>query len=161
MEQLTVTMLFAAGIWIRSGLSADTALLLPLSYVMVSCAFSDIDRRVIPDETLKAGMLYRMFAVPLSEDMFSDLLRAFTGAAVMALILIPVPVMYEKIRGRRSIGGGDIKLLVLAGAYLGAWNALTALFAACILALLFSFRDRRTFPWGPAIAAGVFLGAVK
>jgi|GEM_PF-3287225 len=161
MEQLTVIVLFIAGILIRYGLSADTALFIPLSFILVYCAFADLDRRVIPDEALKAGMIYRMLAVPLSEAMFSDLMRAFAGAAVMAVILIPIPVMYERIRHRRSIGGGDIKLLVLAGAYLGAWNALAALFAACILALLFSFRDGRTFPWGPAIAAGVFFGAVK
>lgn len=161
MEQLTVTILFAAGILIRHGLSAQTALLIPLSFIAVHCAYSDLDRRVIPDEALQAGLLYRMLAVPLSGKILSDLAAAFAGAAVMAAILLAVSIIYEKVRRRGAIGGGDIKLLVLAGAYLGAWDALTAMFAACMLALIFSVRGRQPFPWGPAIAAGVFTMTVK
>lgn len=161
MEQLTVTILFAAGILIRHGISAGTAMFIPLSFIAVYCAYSDLDRRVIPDEALQAGLLYRMLAAPLSGNILSDLAGAFAGIAVMAAILFTVSVMYEKVRSRRAIGGGDIKLLILAGAYLGVWDALTAMFAACMLALIFSAGDRQPFPWGPAIAVGVFAMAVK
>ncbi len=161
MEQLTVTILFAAGILIRHGFSAQAALFIPLSFIAVHCAYSDLERRVIPNEALQAGLLYRVLAVQLSGNILSDLAGAFAGAAVMAAILLAVSIMYEKFRRRGAIGGGDIKLLVLAGAYLGAWDALSAMLAACILALMFSARGRQPFPWGPAIAAGVFMMTVK
>ena len=153
-----VTMLSAALILMRHGLSRETVLFVPLSFILAECAFADLEMRVIPDEVLKAGLVYRMAAAACAENVLRDIVNAVAGAAVLFCFLFPVSLMYEKARGRMSVGGGDIKLFTLAGAYIGAWSGLEALIAACALGLVYGLFCRarhQAFPWGPAIAVGV------
>ncbi len=63
-----------------------------------------------------------------------------------------------------GLGGGDVKLLAAIGAAVGpaallsilAWTAA----AGAVLALVALARGKRDFPYGPAIAAGLFVETV-
>ena len=162
-EMIMTAIFSAAGILMRHGLSREAVLYVPLSFIMAVCACSDLEKRVIPGEALKAGAVYRMAAVICAENALKDLAGAALGAAALFLILLPVSMIYERVSSRRSIGGGDIKLLILSGAYLGPWGGLTALMAACVSGLACGLASGKTpsgFPWGPAIALGVFAGMI-
>lgn len=157
-EKNVAEILFAVSIFIRYGMSPKTVLFVPFAFILAECAFADLETRAIPGRMLKAGLLYRLLTVPLAGNIAAELAGIVPGAAVMFIILFPASVLYEQARKRRSIGGGDIKLFVLAGAYLGVWSGLISLFAACLLGLAFSLvsTDKGSaFPWGPAIAIGV------
>ena len=65
----------------------------------------------------------------------------------------------DRMTGRDTLGGGDIKLLAVTGLYLGLIGTLFALIIACIAGLLFQAAVRRggrgkAFPFGPWIAFG-------
>ena len=64
------------------------------------------------------------------------------------------------------MGGGDIKFFFAAGLFFSWQSVLFLLIASCLLGILFALASGRTagdpenpkaFPFGPAIAAGVYL----
>ena len=69
----------------------------------------------------------------------------------------------ETIMKKDAMGGGDIKLLALTGAFLGWKLNVLCLLLACVIgiivgAVLMKKRGAsRAFPWGPSIAAAAWL----
>jgi leader peptidase (prepilin peptidase)/N-methyltransferase len=66
-------------------------------------------------------------------------------------------MVMDRVLGRDSLGGGDIKLFALTGLYLGLIGTLFALLLSAVLGLVFALllkkRRSQAFPFGPAIAA--------
>ena len=57
------------------------------------------------------------------------------------------------------MGGGDIKLLFMVSLYLGIYQGLFMLIMSCLIGLLVVVITKRDkIPFGPAIAAGTYLG---
>ena len=80
------------------------------------------------------------------------------GAVLLALVLL-----FDKILGKESMGGGDLKLFVVMGLYLGVAASLFALFFSCILGLITGLVQKRgkegngpQIPFGPAIALAFY-----
>ena len=71
-------------------------------------------------------------------------------------LLLAVSLVLDRILGRESLGGGDIKLLTVTGLYLGPVGTLFTLMISCVLGLVLrgavSGRGKE-FPFGPFIAA--------
>ena len=70
----------------------------------------------------------------------------------------------DRLLGRDTLGGGDIKLLAVVGLYLGPVGSLFALVLACVIGLachaLRRGKGGQAFPFGPSIAvaaAGMLL----
>lgn len=63
----------------------------------------------------------------------------------------------------RGIGGGDIKLMAVAGLYVGWKNSIFALVAGCLLGVLFECirmaktKEKGKFAFGPYLSAGIYL----
>ena len=107
--------------------------------------------------------------------------RGVTGFAGVAVCLLFAAFAYERLRGRDSFGGGDIKLLAVFALYLGFKGAIVCLFVACALMLIFiageallrvfvvrlaaSSGERQaasllrdaTFPFAPALCFAAFV----
>ena len=71
--------------------------------------------------------------------------------------LLAISLVMDRILGRDSLGGGDIKLLAVVGLYLGPIASLFALVLACMLGLAIHALNRKkdgkaAFPFGPSIA---------
>lgn len=68
-------------------------------------------------------------------------------------------LVYILTKGK-GIGGGDIKLMAVSGLILGWQKNILAFFVGCVLALA-AFLCRKTdfqrFPFGPYLAAGIFI----
>ena len=80
------------------------------------------------------------------------------GAVLLALVLL-----FDKILGKESMGGGDLKLFVVMGLYLGVAASLFALFFSCILGLITGLVQKQgkegngpQIPFGPAIALAFY-----
>ena len=65
----------------------------------------------------------------------------------------------NKLTGKESLGGGDIKLFFVTGLYLcSIWEVLFFLILSCVLGIGCSLVWRKgKIPFGPAIAAAFFL----
>ena len=90
--------------------------------------------------------------------MWQSLLGLLVGGGVLFLVAIG----YQVFRKREGMGGGDIKLLAMIGAFLGLPGVLYTLFASSLVGslagLLLMFKDKSgggtRIPFGPFLALG-------
>jgi leader peptidase (prepilin peptidase)/N-methyltransferase len=137
--------------------------------LLVPIAFIDIDHRIIPDELslggLAAGLLFSLLPG-------GDWMGSVLGGIVGGGILFGTAFAYEKITGREGMGGGDIKLIAMIGAFLGWKGALLTIFCGSLLGTaggLLAMRKgeeglKTAIPFGPYLCAAAliarFLGGV-
>jgi prepilin peptidase CpaA len=89
-----------------------------LIVVLAICTISDLRERRIPNAVLLPALVFAL-ALHGSSSGFAGIGLAVGGLAVGLLFLMPLYVM-------RGMGAGDVKLLGVAGAFLGPWGALVA-----------------------------------
>jgi len=150
-EALTAVLL--AVLWLREGLSLDFAAAAVLVLILIPIFFIDLEHRIVPNALSYPGILLGLLlAVP--QGRFPDALLTGAGAGALFLLIALV--------SRGGMGGGDIKLAVVMGAFLG-WPAITvALLAAfttgAIVGVLLIATGRRArkdaIPFGPFLAVG-------
>lgn len=78
--------------------------------------------------------------------------EALAGALVLGGGSLVVSMVYERVSGKPSMGGGDIKLLFVAGLYLGWWRGFFCVMIACIAFLIISALLPR-IGWCPPVCA--------
>lgn len=98
------------------------------------------------------------------------LIDGLAGALVLGGGSLAVSIAFERFAQRPSMGGGDIKLLAVVGLFLGWERGLWCLFAACLVVLVMQVVSRvreggkgigsQTFPFAPAIFAGVVIASI-
>ena len=93
--------------------------------------------------------------------MMAILAHLLTGVGYGA-IMLGLTLLFDKILGKETMGGGDIKLFAVTGLYLGAAASLFALLFSCILGLLMgAVRNRNQkgapIPFGPSIALASYV----
>ncbi len=141
-------------------LVAHAAFLLAL----VAVAWIDLDTRTIPDVVTIPGV-----GVGLAASLFGPpgFLAALIGAVAGGASLWLVGAAYEKTTGVPGMGGGDVKLAAMMGAFLGTGGVFISIFLASLAGSVFGVAliakghgSRRTaIPFGTflAPAAVVFL----
>ena len=129
------------------------------NYVFLCCLFclalTDWESMIIPDGTLLTAAGAWLLCAP-----FLGWKEALGGVAAGVLCgggILVLSLVMDRVLGRESMGGGDIKLFTVAGLYLGPVGTLFAVLLACVLGLLPALMAGRgrTFPFGPSIAAAV------
>ena len=144
----------------------DLTVLCLRNYVFLCCLFlltlTDLEDMVIPDGCHIAAVLAWLAALPFLFTGWGDVLRSLIAALLFGGGLLGISLVMDKVLGRDSLGGGDIKLFAVVGLYLGVTGTLFALLAACVLGLLMNVALKRkdgdrAFPFGPAIALAAAL----
>lgn len=156
--------LFAAVLY-SFGFSLATIVYWLFISALVVVTFIDLDHRIIPDVISLPGILAGFllsFLIPWLP-WLESLLGIFIGGGILLLIAW----MYELLTKREGMGGGDIKLLAMLGAFLGWKAVLPIVFIASLAgtlvgvpALMLSKEDGKfAIPFGPflAFAAIVYL----
>ena len=116
-----------------------------LAFLMLAIAISwyDVRQRIIVPQLLVGLVVVWLLSVVLTalqQGISCALLYVARGVADfagVAVCLLLAAFAYERLRGRDSFGGGDIKLLAVFALYLGFKGALACLLAACVLMLVF------------------------
>jgi len=130
--------------------------------LLVPIAFIDIDHRIIPDELSLGGLAAGLF---LAFFPGGDWKGSIAGALLGGGILYATAFLYEKIRGAEGMGGGDIKLLAMIGAFVGWRGTLTTIFFGALIGAIGGMLAMRrggeglktAIPFGPYLcAAGLF-----
>lgn len=161
------------------GLTAEALKWAAFSAIMIVLVFTDLRERVLPDVVnytgLCLGLALSLFTKPsdgtaqwLANHMFDfppptpviSLSDALIGAAVGSSLLWLVSEAYFRLRGREGMGLGDVKMMLMAGAFLGARRTLLTIFAGSvlgsILGLLFILARRKDSEY--ELPFGSFLG---
>ena len=89
-----------------------------------------------------------------------EVLISVGAAGFLYLSLLAVTLMYEKIRGRYGMGGGDLKLFAVSALLVGPSYILPVVFVSSFLGLvIYSVRPwaEGYFPFGPAIVVATCL----
>ena len=152
-------LLFGAAAY-RFGLSPALAGALLLISLLVPITFIDLEHQIIPDRFSLTGIVLGLAGawwwVPMP--WWESLLGAFLGWFSLWL----VATGYYYATGRDGMGGGDLKLLAMLGAFLG-YKALlpiillSSLSGAVIGLGLVAWKGkdgRYAIPFGPFLAAG-------
>jgi leader peptidase (prepilin peptidase)/N-methyltransferase len=89
----------------------------PFVAILLAITFIDLDHRIIPDELSLGGLILGLassFWVP-GLGLVSSLIGATLGYGVFFLM----SWIYFRWKGKIGLGGGDVKLLAMIGAFLG------------------------------------------
>lgn len=155
--------LFAAGAYLRWGLHPEAFIYYGFIAVLLVITFIDIDHYIIPDVIslpgIPAGLLASFF---LPEVTFkASLLGVLLGGGM----LFAVAWGYERFARKEGMGGGDIKLLGMIGAFVGWKGVLVTLFTASVAgtliggAVMLYTRSslKLKIPFGPFLAIGAMI----
>ena len=138
----------------------DLTVLCLRNWVFLGCLFlltlTDLEDCVIPDGSLIAAAAAWFLTLPLLWNGWGDAAARVLTGLVAGGALLGLSLLMDRILGKESLGGGDIKLFAVVGLYLGPVATLFAVLLSCILGLAFAAVARRgrgkPFPFGPAIA---------
>ena len=130
---------------------------LALVFLLVVITFIDLDHQLIPDRISLPGIAVGLVFAALLGRAVPSLLSALGAGALIATIVIV---------SRGGMGGGDVKLAALMGAFLGWPGIAVALFSGFMVGgligmtlLALRLRGRKDpIPFGPALAAGALVG---
>ena len=152
----------------RFGLTPIGAIDLAFVYGLIVVSFIDLEFQIIPDEISVGGRglgVLLSLLVPALHGTTSHVMAA--GYAVLGVfvgggLLYATGLVGDLIFRKESMGGGDIKLLAMAGSILG-WKMVTlAFFLAPMLALIpglfvLLFKRSHVIPYGPFLSLALIL----
>jgi leader peptidase (prepilin peptidase)/N-methyltransferase len=151
---------FAAMALARFGLSWQALLMYALIAAFLVITFIDLDHRIIPDVITLPGIPIGL-AASFGPGMISPL-ESLVGILAGGGSLFLVAWGYQLVTKREGMGGGDIKLLAMIGAFIGWKGVLLTIFIASLtgtlagMALIFRRRGdmKLAVPFGPFLAVG-------
>lgn len=138
-----------------------------LRYIVLLCillalSLVDLEKYEIPDRFIIAGIVWWAMTIPLMDiSVKAQLMDGLIGALVIAGSMLIMSMIFDKVTGKESLGGGDIKLLFMTGLYLGLFTGLLSLIAACMIGIIFVLvLKQNRIPFGPAISLATMLSAL-
>ena len=146
----------------------DLSVLCLRNYVFLCCLFcltlTDIDEMIIPDGCHVISVVAWLLALPFTFTTWGDVGMHLLAAVLFGGGVLGLSLLMDKYMGRETMGGGDIKLLAVAGLYLGLVGTLFALILSCLTGLAGSLllgrqKKGQPFAFGPfiALSTSVFL----
>ena len=134
----------------------------PFILLLVAITFIDLDHRIIPDPLSLGGLVLGLATCWLSQD--PTPLQAVMGAAVGFGSFYALAWVYQVSTGRSGLGGGDIKLLAMLGAFVGPKGVFITVMVSSILGsvvgIVWALVNRRknimkvSIPYGPFLVIG-------
>jgi len=156
----SLTGMIFAGIYLVSGITMTTAFNLVFASLMIIITFIDIDFGIIPDRFIITGTILAVVKFFVVKDLnwTEVVIGGVIGGGVLLLVDLAGRIFYKK----EGMGLGDVKLMLMAGAYLGYANTIVALLGAIwigAIAGIIILRSNRTrednyMAFGPFLALG-------
>jgi len=179
-----LTGLLFAGCYLMFGLSFEGLKWAIFAAILVVLTVTDLRERILPDVVnftgLGLALALSLFTMPVdgsagwvAQRLFGlslplpalSLADALIGAAAASGLLWVVAEGYFRLRGREGMGLGDVKMMAMAGAFLGLQRGLLTILLGSLLGSLIgsaviAFRHKgRDFelPFGTFLGAGAIL----
>ena len=177
-ELLTAIMFLA--LYSRFGLGYDFFMYAVLVCSLIVATFVDIKHRIIPDEVSVGGAIVGLILCavkglhlkPLGYNpgfVINSLLGILIGGGIIYLTGFLFDLVYFKmlkkppIQGEtESMGGGDVKLLAMIGAFLGWQGAMLTFFLAPFFGIIIGIinlivKKDHTIPYGPFLSLAAII----
>jgi leader peptidase (prepilin peptidase)/N-methyltransferase len=161
------------------GLTLPAAKMCVFSAILIALIFSDLEKRILPDEFTKGGIVLGLifaFFVPVPDitaqaifwmagvelsGTLQSVAEAAAGAFLPAFFLWVGGWLYFKFRHREGLGFGDVKLIAMVGSFLGLRGALLTLILGSIAGSVIGYGYIKLTGKDPAyyeLPFGTFLG---
>lgn len=157
-----LTALSSLLIYLEFGFSFAGLSAFAFTAALIVVTFIDLEHQIIPDVVTLPGIpLFLVLGVAFMGVSLSDgLIGLIAGGGFLFLIAYG----YEKLTGREGMGGGDIKLLAMMGAFLGWQSLYFIVFVASmtgavagIAAMVLKKKDTKfAVPFGPFLSFAAF-----
>jgi leader peptidase (prepilin peptidase)/N-methyltransferase len=150
---------FAALVWCY-GLTLQTLQYLVFAAILLLISLTDWQTGLIPDRFQLAGIASFVLFAALRGGWRMVLAGVGSGLLVAVPMLVLTLIM-DRVLGRESMGGGDLKLFFVAGLYLPWQQLLVFVIFACVAGIVLALATQKTtndpdnpnaYPFGPAIA---------
>ncbi|UCG74939.1 MAG: prepilin peptidase [Gemmatimonadota bacterium] len=128
--------------------------------LLLSIAITDARHYLIPDELSIGGLASGLALAVLTELVTGvpTILASVAGAALGFLLLLGVGLIGDWVFKKPAMGGGDMKMMAMIGAYLGPVGAVLTIFLGALAgSLIFgpiSLRTGKMVPFGVFLALG-------
>lgn len=136
--------------------------------ILFGISISDARFYIIPDEFSIGGAVvgFLLAFLPGGTTWLESLLGAAIGYAVLWVVGMAGTKIIKRLSPRRleeagvdqAMGGGDVKMMMMIGAFLGIWGVALTVFLGSVLALVvfgpISMISKRLVPLGVFLAAG-------
>lgn len=158
-------------LYLRFDISASFYIFSLLMLALILASFIDWEHYLIPDLVVYPGIILGLifnFAFPelaFSNDSLYALKESFFGALVGGGLLYLTALAGEVVMKKEAMGGGDVKLLAMIGAFLGWRPVLLTIFFGSIIGSVVSLAliglkiKKRTdyIPFGPYLSLGAVI----
>ncbi len=162
-----ITAVLLSALVAKFGLSIALAFAFYFACSLLVVTYIDLDHRIIPDRVTLPGIAVGLVLALLSPGpaRLAAVQSWALGVIVGGGILWLVAWAYERLTGREGMGGGDIKLLAMIGAFLGWQGVLVTLLLASFIGSLVGIGwmlvrgadTRLAIPFGPFLALGALV----
>lgn len=158
--QYPLVELLVAALWVaaavRYGLSWQALSSAVFFTILLGIALSDAKTYIIPDQFTLGGL-----AIGLALSFAPDTIEpkwSFLGAGLGLVLLWGIAVVGEWVFKKPAMGGGDIKMMAMVGAFVGPPGVLLTLFLGALLgSVIFgpiSLKTGKLVPFGIFLALG-------
>lgn len=162
---------------LRYDISLEALEMLCFAGILLVLSLTDLDDYIIPNGCIIAAIAVRAAFIVASgllygTDIAAMFIQSLIGAAAVFVPLLLIVLVADKVLGRDSMGGGDLKLFAVAGFYFGWQQCLFLIIVACVIGIVLAFaaplpkaegdagdtpRSRRLIPFGPSIALACWI----
>ncbi len=157
------TALLAVTLFVWFGPTVESAVYFIFISALIVITFIDLEHQIIPDVISLPGIVLGLAASFILTEPGS--INSLMGTIIGGGGLLLVAGSYYLITGREGMGGGDIKLLAMIGAFLGWKGVVVTLFSGSFLGaflgvIIISVKGRDgkyAIPFGPFLAFGAFV----
>lgn len=150
------TGLIWAGCFMQYGLSAESARGAMFLTILLGIAITDARFYIIPDQFSLGGGLLGLALAPFPGGLTA--LEALLGAGVGFGVLWLVAKVGTRLFKKEAMGGGDLKMMGMVGAFLGVPGVLLTLFLGALLGSVvfgpISWKTGKLVPFGIFLAVG-------
>ncbi len=163
-----LTGLLTVAVLDRFGLGPVGWIYLVFVYALIVASFVDLEFQIIPDEISLGGLAVGLVLSALipslhgTDSRWLALGRSAIGMLVGGGVLYATGLLGDFLFRKESMGGGDIKLLAMAGSVLGWKLVMITFFLGPLLALIpglivLLLRRSHVIPYGPFLSLGLLL----
>jgi leader peptidase (prepilin peptidase)/N-methyltransferase len=167
MVEITTSLIFLS-LFLNFGFSFELIIYFIFFSFLIIIIFIDIDHQIIPNIITLPGIIFFLCTSFFTSSI--TFIQSLSGIIAGGGILYIVALTYYLFTKKEGMGGGDIKLLAMIGAFVGWKGVVFTIFIASfsgtiagILIILIkgqSFKDK--IPFGPFLSIGamtyIFLG---
>lgn len=129
--------------------------------ILLACSYSELNGCKIPNGFIIAGIALKALSFLFCEDKAAEAKSALLGGFAIVAAVLLISFVLEKIFKRTAIDAGDIKLLFVAGIFLGWEKNLLCIIVACLSGVIFALAaKKRKPPLAPFISCGAVVALI-